>query len=220
MGSKFWMIASAAVAAAALLGAPAAHAAAILNGSFEAVVDDWAADPSKFQTPGVFQHRDAGDMPDKQYDPVHGFRLGVLQAGAGDTEILIRQTFNTRGGLFSGAAAFLAEDDVAYNDYGFVRLIRGADVFTLFSADIQSVGPYGYTEWTPFTMLLAGGEWTLEAGVVNAVDGFNPSFLLVDDFRVAEVPEPATWALMIGGFALAGAALRRQRYSARAPSKA
>lgn len=28
---------------------------------------------------------------------------------------------------------------------------------------------------------------------------------------VAAVPEPAAWALMIGGFSLAGAALRRRR---------
>jgi hypothetical protein len=32
----------------------------------------------------------------------------------------------------------------------------------------------------------------------------------------AAVPEPATWALMIGGFGLAGGALRRRRMPAAA----
>lgn len=35
--------------------------------------------------------------------------------------------------------------------------------------------------------------------------------LLTSDATVAAVPEPATWALMIGGFAVAGAAMRRRK---------
>ena len=41
-----------------------------------------------------------------------------------------------------------------------------------------------------------------------AIDDFNLSLTLAP---VAGVPEPATWAMMIGGFALAGGAVRRRR---------
>ena len=212
MGLKS-MIACAAVAAATLSSAPA-QAAELFNGSFEDILTNWAADPSLFQTPGEFEHRDENGTADKKYTPVDGVLLGVIQAGAGDFEVLIAQTFTTKGGTFSGSAAFLAEDFLDYNDFGFVRLRHGADVIELFASDVAAVGAFGFTEWTGFSTQLAAGTYTLEAGVVNATDEFNPSFLLVDDFRMKAVPEPSTWALMIAGFGLAGAALRRRRLAA------
>ena len=45
----------------------------------------------------------------------------------------------------------------------------------------------------------------------DSADGYR-----LDSITVAGVPEPATWALMIGGFGLAGAALRRRRAAAAA----
>jgi hypothetical protein len=218
MGLKYSIVACAAVAAASLASAQA-QAAGLQNGSFEEILDDWTTNPSLFQTPGVWQHLDENGLPDKQYDPVDGFLLGVLQAGDGDVEVTITQTFTTKGGHFSGSAAFLAEDFADYNDYGFVQLIHGADVFTLFSKDVVGVGSYGYTPWTGFAKELEAGTWTFKAGIVNAEDRFNPSFLLLDALRLAEVPEPSAWALMIAGFGLTGAALRR-RYCVRPVSKA
>ncbi|BAK65282.1 hypothetical protein SLG_06070 [Sphingobium sp. SYK-6] len=56
------------------------------------------------------------------------------------------------------------------------------------------------------------------AGLVDKVviTGSGGNFWVIDDvtYDVASagaVPEPATWAMMIGGFALAGGAMRRQR---------
>ena len=54
-----------------------------------------------------------------------------------------------------------------------------------------------------------GNTWLLGSSFVNKdgkIDGFKLSNLAV-------VPEPATWAMMIAGFGLLGAALRRQRRS-------
>jgi hypothetical protein len=46
----------------------------------------------------------------------------------------------------------------------------------------------------------------------NPVDGPASGVLRADNFRIAinAVPEPATWAMMIAGFAIAGAAARRR----------
>src|SRR5688500_14735583 len=109
MGFKSSMIACAALATAAFGSAPA-QAAELFNGSFEDLLSSWAADPSLFQTPGEFQHRDENGDADKKYTPVDGVLLGVIQAGAGDFEVLIAQTFTTKGGTLFGSAAFLAED--------------------------------------------------------------------------------------------------------------
>lgn len=44
-----------------------------------------------------------------------------------------------------------------------------------------------------------------------ASDQQNPYGLAVDNFSISAVPEPATWAMMIGGFGAAGVTLRRRR---------
>jgi hypothetical protein len=54
------------------------------------------------------------------------------------------------------------------------------------------------------------GEFILTARFANAqaIDAME-----VSNFSITPVPEPASWALMIGGFAIAGAAMRRRRTS-------
>lgn len=210
MGVKRSIIAGAAVASA-LLGAGPATAATLYNGDFEDIIAGWTASPALVQTPGEFQHRDSTGKADKKYEPVSGFLLGVIQAGPSTTPTTIVQSFTTVGGLFSGWAAFLGEDVLGRNDYGFVRLHKGGDVVELFYNDITGVGAFGYTPWTQFSAMLDAGTYTLEAGVANGFNGEKASFLLVDDFRLAEVPEPGAWALMLTGFLGLGAALRRRR---------
>jgi len=69
---------------------------------------------------------------------------------------------------------------------------------------------------------IAGAEAALLAGVASGHAYFTlhtttfPSAEIAGFLRPAAVPEPATWALLIAGFGLAGASLRRRRSLAKA----
>ena len=132
---------------------------------------------------------------------------------------VLNQSFTlTSTSTIKGSAAFLAFDYDPYDDDGYVRLIGGAGGITiLFASSVLTVGDYGHTDWTSFSSgPLSAGIYTIEAGVRDNVDFGGSSQLLVDGLSVTAVsapgvvPEPATWALMIGGFGLAGAMLRRR----------
>lgn len=208
----------AAAFAAAVLAAPA-QAATFQNGSFEDIVSNWTADPSLVQTFTEFNHRNEAGEVTYTYLPVDGLLLGVLTAPyEADTPFVISQTFTTVGGLFSGWAAFSGGDALPWNDAAFVRLVGPGGIVNLFTSDIAGVGDYGHTPWNPFSVVLAAGTYTFEAGVSNASDPFDPSFLILDGITLAEVPEPGTWALILTGFFGLGAALRRRRARALNPA--
>jgi hypothetical protein len=100
-------------------------------------------------------------------------------------------------------------------------------------ASTAVIGTNGYYDYTDFTvnlptLNLAAGNYTLgikvspgqgdmhwsipnNASVPAASDGWAHYFRLES---TAAVPEPASWAMMIGGFALAGAAMRRRQTGA------
>ena len=60
----------------------------------------------------------------------------------------------------------------------------------------------------------AGGPvTTLENAFFDTFGGQTAGAGYLDNFSLSAAPEPAAWALMLAGFALAGAALRRRRLS-------
>ncbi|MBU1376339.1 MAG: PEPxxWA-CTERM sorting domain-containing protein [Alphaproteobacteria bacterium] len=64
------------------------------------------------------------------------------------------------------------------------------------------------------TIKVNGGEYN-EGGFWSTDEGISEALTVKAKFDwdrdATAVPEPATWALMLGGFGLAGTALRRRR---------
>ncbi|MBS0363125.1 MAG: PEPxxWA-CTERM sorting domain-containing protein [Proteobacteria bacterium] len=96
-----------------------------------------------------------------------------------------------------------------------IQWIKVNDTTILGSQDGPSIG--NFNSWADFAAsspAFQAGTNTITFDVINfGQESGNPSGLRVEFLgsTVGGVPEPATWALMIGGFGLAGAALRRQR---------
>jgi hypothetical protein len=66
----------------------------------------------------------------------------------------------------------------------------------------------------PFSVAAPGGATQLLLGVNDDIFSDNSGSLRVEVDGPGGVPEPAAWAMMIAGFGLAGAALRRRRLAA------
>ncbi len=135
-----------------------------------------------------------------------------------------------------GAAYKLASADIWQFNYADGRLIpgvintidRGVKDFRI----LTSLDGASFTE--VFTGTMARGEGTPAAAQIFGLNGVEARFVQIDilnnyatgtiyttysaglsEVRFNAVPEPAAWAMMIGGFGLVGGAMRRTRRTAR-----
>ena len=183
---------------AAIAAALAGPALALVNSDFE------TGDLSGWTTNGGAAGAATGYHA---FAPISGSYLGYVQAGLGkDVYTKLDQTFNLAAGqTVSGYVGFQANDYTPYNDDAYLS-INGVNLFT---DNVATVGNYGNSGWVPFSYTaLTTGAYTLELGVANRLDNAVPSGAVLDG---VSVPEPASWALMLVGFAGLGVALRGSR---------
>ena len=116
-------------------------------------------------------------------------------------------TLGASGGTLVVTDAFLAGDQFEMFDFGSTLGLTsvpggggcGNDITACLANPNVSKGSF----------LLGAGSHSI-TGILAASFSAGAGYLIVNEAVAPGVPEPATWALMIGGFALAGAAIRRR----------
>lgn len=225
----------------ALLGhcAVAQAALVLVNGDFQSGLDGWSsyvtpngtitAIPNAVQqvaTVSSFNTSGAGAsnalfLNAGKAGPVFGI---PPEAGGG-----VSQTFTTTGGqaTFSASIAFLWNSSSASFELGTMSVLLDGQVldFTSFPA-VGTGGPFTLRDTLNFTTQLTAGQHTLQLqstrlfapGRNVASQFFDNVSLDVTAANPAEgaVPEPATWAMIILGFAGVGVMASRRRKTAAA----
>jgi hypothetical protein len=190
--------------AATMLGALAApaHANLLTNGSFEAFQitgAPWFA-RSFSSTPGWTQYGDGVDLIHNNYTQ----GPAVLVDASDGVQFLDMNQAGAIGGLFQVVGATAGTTyNLSLDATAWATNARGGTIgYQLYDPTSNAVLAGGsFTDPT-------GGTWvrrTLSAAATSNQMGLDNVVLN------AAVPEPASWALMISGFGLTGAAARRRQ---------
>lgn len=223
------------LAAALLAAAPAAAVNVVTNGDFSAGNTGFTSSYT-FQSPGQYGNPgtalDAGlyaidtdannthvawvELPDHTGDSAG---LYLIANGAGADIPLWEQTVSVAANTTYNFSAWVA--DVCCLVPGVAEQLAGVSPpsFTFRVIDGQTVttigsfSPTTFGEWENFGgTYTTGASTSLTLRIINLNNDPAGNDLGLDDisFAATAVPEPASWALLVAGFGMVGASLRRR----------
>ncbi len=209
------------LAAAALAGAALAGQAQVLNGDFTQGLNFWNPQGDLAVQGGVLKLSTANfSFESGSLSNVAPLAVDALEAAAGVAPYaldvggqdvkegsLARQSFAVQAGsLLSVSWSFSSTEtgQLAALDHAFA--VVNGQVFTLATSASPGAGVYLFQH-----LFTQAGTATLALGVADTLDDLAPSTLSIYGVSLAApIPEPQTWALMLGGLALLSRRLRRR----------
>jgi hypothetical protein len=191
------------------VGAPAMAANLLVNGNFEASSNPTTTPPGWTNighSDGVIPYT-IGPLP--AFDGKYFYDLGGYGDPTGPVGDGIMQSVATVIGKSYKLSFGLSSEDVA-GDSALQVLIGGQS--TLYP--LTSTGTWflkGFTVQTIDYVATSAMTDIKFIEVKNSSGGFNDPLIDGVSFASSSAPEPASWAMMLGGFGLLGSSLRAQR---------
>ena len=206
--------------AALTVAMPSVAAELIKNGGFENGFDNWSLTTAGGgSAPVVVAYGQAGQYPIGAHGeaitaPVNGGTSAAYFSSDTASPHSLSQIVNVAANTTYTLSFDYYVPQNGYNnpnDAQLSFLIGGNAAGSTLTAGSGSLSPLTwYTFSTTFTSD-AGGDTPLSFQFTGL--GSTAADFAIDNVSMTAVPEPATWALMIGGFALAGMQLRRRKSS-------
>ncbi len=202
--------------AAAALMAGSAQAASIVNGSFEIASDGYSNPVSGgFTTLNAVSNAIQGwTVSNGSVDWINGYWAAADGTHSidlsGNGNGWIEQTFATNAGTLYTVTYYLSGNPDA-GSVGKNAVIEALiNNSTIQLSDITGIkgDSHDQMNWElkRFQFTAQGSQTTLRFQSLTN----NPYGAAIDNVSISPVPEPATWAMMIGGFGLVGGAMRRR----------
>ena len=206
--------------AALTVAMPSVAANLIANGGFESGFDNWSLTTAGGgSAPVVVAYGQAGQYPIGAHGeaitaPVNGGTSAAYFSSDTASPHSLSQIVNIAANTTYTLSFDYYVPQNGYNnpnDAQLSFLIGGNAAGSTLTAGSGSLSPLTwYTFSTTYTSG-AGGDTPLSFQFTGL--GSTAADFAIDNVSMTAVPEPATWALMIGGFALAGMQLRRRKSS-------
>ncbi|MHA6719456.1 PEPxxWA-CTERM sorting domain-containing protein [Sphingomonas sp. RS6] len=135
-----------------------------------------------------------------------GFNYTVMNSGYSNTPITLALYEGAgTGGTLLASRTFDLVNLYGFTDTDFSGITLG--VGQVYTAAVSTSSPL-------MGIYVTGDSYSggyLNTGVYGAQSDLDLSFRVIGGSAAGPVPEPASWALMLGGFGFMGGALRRQR---------